>query len=244
MAAVPFANPAPSVGRRSRRTCPSPTLGAEVGPLREDADRPAEDQAVHRVERVPVDETRQPLWLEERRLDETAAALGRGHLVLEPRPAGHLHLRPQAEQARPADLLHPPEVERVADPEMVGVAAAEAHPDAADQAIHEAPDPPEDVRVRPARIAAETLHLGEHPLRRRGDDPPPTLDDHPLAGGDRREARPIRPGERVEPGGLDVVAVDLDRSPARAPRRREAGGGRTRRPARDRGRRPRCEGPR
>ena len=92
-------------------------------------------------------------------------------------------------------------------PGVVGVAASEAHSDAADQAIHESPDPPEYVRIRPTRIAAEALDLGEHPLRRRGDDPPPTLDDHPLAGGHRREARPIRPGERVEPGRLDVVAV-------------------------------------
>ena len=36
------------------------------GPLREGTDRPAEDQTVHRVERVPVGEARQPLRLEER----------------------------------------------------------------------------------------------------------------------------------------------------------------------------------
>ena len=58
------------------------------------------------------------------------------------------------------------------------------------------------------------------------------------------QARPVRPGERVEPGGLDVVRVGYDRSPARAPRHRKVGGGRTRRPGRDPGRRPRCEGPR
>ena len=121
------------------------------------------------------------------------AALGRGHFVLEPRSAGDFHLRPEAEPGRPAELLHPPEVERVADPEMDWVAASEAHPDAADQAIHESPNRPEYVRIRPARIAAETLDFGEDSLRRRGDDPPTTLDDHPLAGGDRRQARPIRP---------------------------------------------------
>src|SRR6185436_5830594 len=150
--------------------------------------------------------------LEERSLDEAAALFCRGHLVLEPRAAGDLHLRPQAQQGRPADLLHSPEVERVAHPEMIRVAASETHPDAADEAIHESPDPPENVRVRPAGIAAEPLYLGENALRRRGDDALPMLDDHPLSGGDRGEARPTGPSTRVEPCGLDVVAVDsIDR---------------------------------
>src|SRR3954449_11045077 len=113
-----------TAGSSSRRSPFRSRPGVGAGAFGKDADSPAEDQAVHGVKRVPIDETRQPFWLEERRLDEPAAALAGGHLVLEPRAARHLHLSARVTRVRPTELLPSPEVERVAEAEMVRVGDA------------------------------------------------------------------------------------------------------------------------
>ena len=89
----------------------------------------------------------------------------RHDLVLQPRAPGHLHLRPQPEQLRTPQLLHAPEVQRVAFPETDRIAPAQAHADAADDAVREAADPPQDVGVRPAGPAPKALDLREDTLR-------------------------------------------------------------------------------
>ena len=72
--------PEPGADRDRRRQVPVSVRRARCLPpgpadraLREHADRPPEDQAVDRVERVPVGEARQSLGLEEGRLDQAAA---------------------------------------------------------------------------------------------------------------------------------------------------------------------------
>jgi hypothetical protein len=58
-----------------------------------------------------------------------------------------------------------------------GVAAAQPHPHAPDDAVGEAADAPEEVRVRPAGIAAQALDLGEGSFRRGGDPVRLAVDD-------------------------------------------------------------------
>ena len=83
------------------------------------------------------------------------------------------------------DVLDPPEVEGVAHAQVVRIAAPEAHSHAADGAIHQSPEPPQEVRVGPAGVATQALDLREHLLGWCGDGVLPTLDDHPLARGHR-----------------------------------------------------------
>ncbi len=58
-------------------------------------------------------------------------------LELQPGAAGHPHLGAQSQQARRLDRLDAPEVERVADAQFVGVAAAAPQADAADHPVEQ-----------------------------------------------------------------------------------------------------------
>src|SRR5687767_5619474 len=142
------------------------------------ADHAPEDEAVDRVEGIPVRQARQALGLEERGLLEPAAVGGWRDVVLKPRSAGDAHLGAKAKQGWTLDGLHAPEVEGIADPQVVWGPASQAHADAAHQAIEHAAHAPEEIRVGPAGATAEPLDFREQAVGRHANHGPASLDDH------------------------------------------------------------------
>src|SRR5688572_23866250 len=109
-----------------RRDWPSP--GSR--PFGEFANQPRENETMHRPEEIPVEETEQSLRREKRRLDQPGPRRPqRLGLKLEPSPARHFHLRPQAHQAARFNRFHAPEIDGIPDAEIDRVAspAAESH---------------------------------------------------------------------------------------------------------------------
>ena len=100
----------------------------------------------------------QTVGVEDRALGEPrAAALAGLHGELQPREAGHLHLGSQAKQAWGNALLDAPEVDGVADDEVIGVAPPAAQAHAPDQAVEEATDLPEEGRGVVAVLATDAF---------------------------------------------------------------------------------------
>lgn len=87
------------------------------------------------------------------------------HPHLQPGQARQPHLRAQPQQLAPLDLLHPPEVQRVAHPQPPGVAAAPAQSDPAGQPVQPAAHGPRQGEGVPAVLPADALD--DVPQRRR-----------------------------------------------------------------------------
>ena len=116
-----------------------------LGSALQRVDQPGKDEAVEGHHGVPIEVAGQTVRLEERGLLD-ARALGIGlDLELQPGAAGQLHLRPQTEEVRDLERLHAPEVDRIAHQQLPGPAAPAPHSGAADHAIHQAPQLPEEV---------------------------------------------------------------------------------------------------
>ena len=151
--------------------------------------------------------------MEQRSLLQAAAAVGGLHPPFQPGLTGKAHLGAEPEQVPRFEGLDPPEVDGVAYAELVGVAAAPAQPDSADDAVHGAPHQPQPLAGEPAPLTADALDRGEH---RVGCDL--ALDDlhvaqHGAAGparvGRERVGGGAAPQLGVGPGGRDVEVHHL-----------------------------------
>ena len=142
---------------------PAPWAACALGAPRDGPRQAREYPLVDGVEPVPVGEAGQAVRLKEGRLHEERAARGpRLRFELQPRRARRLHLGAQAHETVGLDRLDPPEVERVARAQVVGVAPAAPHARPADQPVEQAAQPPEPVGVVPAAPAADAGEGGEH----------------------------------------------------------------------------------
>ena len=93
-------------------------------------------------ERVPVRESGKSHRIERGRLAQLAAVAARRDLELEPRTARQLHLGGQSEACAGHNLLHAPEVERIANTERPSFRSAATHADTAEQQVDRATQPP------------------------------------------------------------------------------------------------------
>ncbi len=95
--------------------------------------------------------------------DPCAAVVERFGDPFEPRVARESHLGVEPEQVL-LDRLDPPEVERLADGDLVGVASTAAQPGTADELVDDTPDRPQRPEPVPAAGAADAaddaLHVG------------------------------------------------------------------------------------
>jgi hypothetical protein len=118
--------------------------------------------------------------MEDRGLADAGASLRiRVHLELQPQSSGDLHLRRQTKQPGSFEALDAPEVDRVPNPEIVGVAPSTPQPDAAAEGVEHAAQGPEPVGGIPSRRPSDALDRverggdrGIHADRSRGDHPP------------------------------------------------------------------------
>ena len=159
-----------------------------------------------------------------------------GHgLELQPGPARDSFISARRRSRRPGrDLLDAPEVERVADAQLVGVAPAAPQADAADDPVEQAAELPGAVEIEPAAVAAEPARRSRRPRRaaprrssaRRSMIIPSLLVS--VTGG----RSPCDPDERVGPAGLDRAGARAPRAPAARPRRSPSARRRERRRAR------------
>ncbi len=115
--------------------------------------------------------------------------------------------RPAAAAVLRGDRLDPPEVQGVADPQVLGVAPSATQSDTADEAVHPAPDGPGERERVPAVVAADPLDHPPQRPRRRVDRPLPFV----LV---EAAARPVRVGGqrvagRTRHGGGRPAGDDL-----------------------------------
>src|SRR5690349_16851526 len=96
--------------------------GGFPSPIRDPAEHAGKDEAVKRIERVPVRQTEKSRGVEDRGLPDFGASLDRSDLELQPGPARNSHLGTQAQQAIGIEGLDAPEIERVARAEILGAA--------------------------------------------------------------------------------------------------------------------------
>ena len=129
---------------------------------RDPAQHPAKDEMMQRVERVPVNQTRQAGRIEDRRL-----ANGR---------AGFFPSTSNSSQALPGSFISAasrkdgrlerfdaPTIERLSGPQPFRIATPAPQPDAADQQIQKPSDPPQPIAVVPAGLAAYAPNRFERP---------------------------------------------------------------------------------
>lgn len=103
------------------------------------AGHPAKDDRVEGCDRPPVGVAGQSVRVEQRPLAVVRAALAvRGDRQLQPGQARQSHLGAQSQQPPRFDLLDPPEVQRVADPQPRRVTPPTAQADTADQPVQPA----------------------------------------------------------------------------------------------------------
>ena len=190
---------------------------------------PDDHQVVHRVERVPVREPREPVGIEDRGLAQGRSGFVAVDLELQPDAPGGLHLGREPQETILLESLHAPEVEGVSDSQPNRIPASAAQTDAADDRVQEAAQPPEGVCVVPARLAADPLNRRERPLRRRRNLDPVRCDGPPA----ECHAAPVSPSvrrQRVRPPGLGELpvlvrerALDRPADASRTDRKRPAG---------------------
>ena len=105
---------------------------------------------------------------------------------LQPGQARQPHLRAQPQQTARADLLHPPEVQRVPDPQPSRVPAAAAQPHPADQPVQPARAPP--------RPAGRNTSRAPRRCPRRPATAPPARRPRAVRAGPCTGCRPPSPG--------------------------------------------------
>ncbi len=125
-------------------------------------DHRGKDEAVDRIEHVPVQGAAETLRRKERGLNQLGFfRAGRVDLPLQPGLARDLHLGSEAEEARGFDRLHAPEVDRIADQQFGWMAPAAPQARPADQAVEQSAHPPCPIPCGPAAFTAEAGNLGE-----------------------------------------------------------------------------------
>ena len=87
-------------------------------------------------------------------------------LGLQPGPAGHLHLGAESQQHTGLHRLDAPEVERVTDAHVAGMATSSPHPHTADDPVHRAPQLPGPVECQPSSFPTERREGAIHRLGR------------------------------------------------------------------------------
>jgi hypothetical protein len=86
---------------------------------------------------------------------------------LQPRPTGQLHFRLQAQETVPIQLLDTPEVQGVANSQLIGIAPLPAHANAAHALVYFSSELPQPICEQPAAIASNSLDYSKGPLYRR-----------------------------------------------------------------------------
>src|SRR5690606_40217532 len=118
-----------------------------------------------------------------------------------------LRLGAEPEQPPLLDLLDAPEVDGLADADVLAVAPPAPEPRPADELVEHAAHAPQRVRVEPAGLAADRLDYGEHRRRRRLHDEPLPLRDQPLLARHLVRLAAAR-RERARPRRLDLVVAE------------------------------------
>src|SRR5664280_835837 len=116
------------------------------------AEHAAKNEAVERIEDVPVGEAEEAGRIEYRGLADLGPARSGRDLKLQPSPARNPHLGAQTQKTVRLDGFDAPEVEGIALLELVRMAAAAAETDAPGEEIQESAQPPEEVAVIPASV--------------------------------------------------------------------------------------------
>src|SRR6478736_3751070 len=99
---------------------------------------------VDRAEQIPVGHADVTGGIEHRGLADLGALLLAGiDFELQPQASGYLHLGGEAQQAIRLEPLDPPEIDRVAYPQVDGVAPPAPQSDAASQRVEQSACPPE-----------------------------------------------------------------------------------------------------
>src|ERR1700722_13714362 len=140
-----------------------------LGHTTQAAEHRPEDRAVHRVEHVPVGETDVPRGIEYGGLADLGAVPICLDLELQPQAPGDLHLGGEQEPTAVVDALDAPEVDGVADVEIVRIPASAPHSLATAQPVDQAAQVPEPVHAVPPGPATDALDRGEHVTRAGGD---------------------------------------------------------------------------
>jgi hypothetical protein len=78
-------------------------------------------------------------------------------LELQPQAPRYLHLGREAQETVGIEALHPPEIDRVADPQVDGIAPTAAQPDATPKGVEQPTDPPEPVPGIPPGVSTDPL---------------------------------------------------------------------------------------
>jgi hypothetical protein len=105
----------------------SATTGS-LGPFGNPMDHATEDQTVHRIEKIPIQNTAQSLRLKERRLNKVAALGGLWfHLELEPAFPGQFHLGTKPKQSTGFQGLNAPKIQYLADAQTASFTPTHAH---------------------------------------------------------------------------------------------------------------------
>ena len=140
-----------------------------------------EDPGVDRVKGVPIDKAGQSLRTKRRRLFHVGRPVGcRGKSELKPGPTGKLHLSAQSQEAVDFEILDSPEVDSIANAQVVGMASSPAQSGAAQEPVQHSANPPGPVGEIPSPRRTNT---SDHPvdvLSRGRDSTAAALDDQSL----------------------------------------------------------------
>ena len=124
---------------------------------------------MERIDAVPVDQSKKSQRIEDGRLANRTALFARSDLKFEPGTSGQLHFGVQPQTPWRFVKLHAPEVERIADAQLLGITAASSHADAAHEQVQETAQRPQPVTVVPAGATANAANRRERLLRRNVD---------------------------------------------------------------------------
>src|SRR5512138_3212656 len=99
-------------------------------------------------------------------------------LELYPSLTGQFHLGAQTQQPIFFHILDPPEIERLARPDLVGMTPAAPQPHPADSFVEPAAHAPCPIHVQPAAFAANPHVRTKNILRGKVEQPLARLDEH------------------------------------------------------------------
>ena len=139
---------------------------------------------MERQQRVPVGASPQPPGKETcHLLHDAGALLGAGFDVpLEPGLTRYQHLGAEPKAVRSFQEFHPPEVQRIPDPQVVGVPPTTAHSGAAEHQVQGSARLPHPVRGEPPPGAADAFDDRECVLDGGGNDDALAILQHGAAG--------------------------------------------------------------
>ena len=165
-----------------------------------------------RVQAVPVDKAPHALGREVGGLRKERLPWRLGmHVELQPAAARHLHLGTQPDQVVRFDGLNPPEIQRLAHAQTVGISPAAPHADAAHQPIEQAAYVPHPVHVEPATAAAQAGKHSKHGRSVRRYLKLAVFEIHPFKRGqNHRRNIPLGGHQGVAPHGFNFPGIELD----------------------------------